>query len=357
MQVTRPHAHDATIERLWRAARAGRLPHALLFEGRAGIGKHLAARWFALGCLCARGPGEPCGTCGPCRRMASGGERGNHPDLFLIDPLLEGEERIRIGRIAERAQTGEDAEPEQSLAAFLALRPLEGALRVVLVRECHRMNVPAQNALLKTLEEPRAGTLMVLETHRPAALLATIKSRCIRIRFAALAQEPCERILLAAGIEPEAARELARLSEGSPGQALAMAQNGTRELRDRLVAVVRRERFPLETATELWELEADFRGKSAAAGERERARVVLELAQALVRDAWRLKAGIAAAGLPHGADVGELAARFDAQELVRQGEWLALARVDVERNLAPVALLERALLLLAEGVPRAVRPR
>jgi DNA polymerase-3 subunit delta' len=357
VQITSPSQHDGTIERLWRAARAGRLPHALLFEGRAGIGKFLAAQWFAMGCLCARGPGQPCGECGPCRRVASGGERGNHPDLFVIDPLREGEERIRIGRIAERGKSGEDETEEQSLEAFLALRPLEGALRVVLVRECQRMNANAQNALLKTLEEPRPGTLMVLETHRPSALLATIKSRCIRIRFHALSAQACAEVLCAGGIEAEAARELARLSEGSPGLALAMAHNGTRELRDRLVAVARGERGPLETATELWDLEGEFAGKTESARGRERARVVLELSQALVRDAWRLHEGLAAESLPHGDGARALAARFALPELVRQGEFLALARVDVERNLAPAPLLERALLVLAEGVPPAVRPR
>lgn len=355
MQIARPIGHDAALERLWRAARAGRLPHALLFEGRAGIGKYAAARWLALGCLCARGPGEPCGECGPCRRVLSGGERGNHADLFVIDPLLEGEERIRIGRIAERGGTGEEGESEPSLEAFLELRPLEGSWRVVLVREAHRMNLAAQNALLKMLEEPRPGTLIVLETSRPAGLLATIKSRCIRIRFEALSRARCEEALRAAGLEPAAAHELARLSDGSPGAALAMARNGTRALRERLVSVVRRERPALDVAAELQELEGDFPGKSPGARERERARVVLELCQALVRDAWRLRAGLAPEDLPHGDVARELAERFGERELARQGENLALARADVERNLAPVPLLERALLVLSDGVP--ARPR
>jgi len=163
VQVARPLVHDGIVLRLWAAARAGRLPHALLFEGRAGIGKVAAASWFAMGCLCARGPGEPCGTCGPCRRVTSGGEEANHPDLFVIDPLAEEEEQIKIGRIAERGR--EEGSSRASLEAFLGLRPFEAALRPVLVRESHRMNVSAQNALLKSLEEPRAGTVLVLESH------------------------------------------------------------------------------------------------------------------------------------------------------------------------------------------------
>ncbi len=351
MQVARPVGHDDTLARLWRAARAGRLPHALLFEGRAGIGKFMSAQWFALGTLCARGPGEPCGACGPCRRVSSGHERGNHPDLFLIDPLLEGEERIRVGRIAARSRTGENDGPEQSLEEFLDLRPLEGERRVVLVRECQRMNANAQNALLKTLEEPRPGTLLVLETHRPAALLATIRSRCIRIRFEPLARAACQGVLRAAGLEEEMARDLAQLSEGSPGVALAMARNGTRELRALLASLVHGERPALEVAAQLEGLEGEFAGKTPGARARERARIVLELLQTLVRDAWRLHAGVAAEGLPLGELARALAGQRGVRELARQGAHLALARADVERNLAPGPLLERALLTLAEGAP------
>lgn len=349
MLVARPLGHDATIERLWRAARAGRLPHALLFEGRAGIGKFQAAKWLAMGCLCARGPGEPCAECGPCRRVASGGASGNHPDLFVIDPLEEGEERIRIGRIAERGGSGEGQADEQSLEAFLGLRPLEGAWRVVLVRECQRMNVHAQNALLKTLEEPRPGTLVVLETNRSSAMLPTIKSRCIRIRFGSPTRAQCEAVLAAAGLDPAEASTLSRLAEGSPGRALAMAQNGSRAALEILGAVALGRQSPQDAGPELWELEGEFTGKTESARDRERCRALLELAQALVRDAWRARCGVDRATLANGELAGLLAARLDERELMRLGERLAAARVDVEQNLSPGPLLERALFGLAEG--------
>jgi DNA polymerase-3 subunit delta' len=336
------------LAQLFAAARAGRLPHALLFEGRAGIGKFGAAQWLALGLLCARGPGEPCGACGPCRRVQSGGERGNHADLFLVDPLLEGEERIRVGRIAERSER-EEGESEPSLAAFLALKPLEGARRVVLVREVHRMNAQAQNAFLKTLEEPRPGTLMVLETHRPAALLSTLKSRCIRLRFAPLGSDDCARVLLAAGLEEDVARELARMADGSPGVALAMAVNGTRELHAALVALARGERDAPAVAADVWALEAEFAGKSDNAQARERVRVALDLAQLLARDALRHASGVPADALAFADGASVLARRLGGAQLVRLGLELARARADVERNLTPAAVLERALLALGYG--------
>lgn len=362
MQVARPLVHAETIQGLWRAARAGRLPHALLFEGRAGIGKFLAAKWFAMGCLCARGPDEPCGSCGPCKRVLSGGAHGNHADLFVLDPedpFLAGDfersQQIRIARIAYRPQDELD-HPDYCIERFLDLVRSEGGFRPVLVREAQRMNEAAQNALLKTLEEPRPGTVMVLETHKSALLRPPVRSRCIRIRFEPPSNAQCEEVLRAHGLEPEAARELARLAEGSPGTALAMAQSGTREIRARLAAVARGEREPLDVVAELWELELDVPGKTPSTLERERARVVLELAQALLADAWRASAGVPAERLAHGDVAVGLAGRIGERELSARGEALLVARADIERNLAPAAVLQRALLVLAEGVgPRAPR--
>src|SRR5688572_16881468 len=198
VQVSRPSAHAAAIQGLWRAARTGRLPHAILFEGRAGIGKYLAAKWFAMGSLCARGPDEPCGTCGPCKRVLSGGEHGNHPDLFVLDPedpFLAGDfersQQTRIGRIAYRPEDELD-HAEYCIERFLDLARSEGGFRPVLIREAQRLNEAAQNALLKTLEEPRAGTVMVLETNKSALLRPPVRSRCIRIRFESPSAAQCE---------------------------------------------------------------------------------------------------------------------------------------------------------------------
>jgi DNA polymerase-3 subunit delta' len=361
VRVDEPRLHAGTIRGLWRAARAGRLPHALLFEGRAGVGKYLAAKWFALGCLCARGPDEPCRSCGPCKRVLSGGEQGNHPDLFVLDPgdpFLAGDfeksPQIRIGRIAYRPEDQLD-HAEYCVERFLDLCRSESRFRPVLIREAHRMNEAAQNALLKTLEEPRPGTVMVLETHRVAQLRPPVRSRCTRVRFESLGSAQCEEVLCAEGLEPEAARELARLAEGSPGTALAMARNGTREISARLAAVARGEREPHEVALELGELAGDFAGKTQAAVERERARVVVDLAQRLLADAWRVRSGVPAERLAHGASAPALAARAEERALFARGEALLTARDDIEHNLAPGAVILRALLVLAEGVAARAR--
>lgn len=347
MRVERPRGHASTIQGLWRAAQAGRLPHALLLEGPSGVGRFVAATWLAQGLLCAGGPGEPCGECGPCKRVSSGDWRGNHPDLYRIDPVEEDTERIKIDRIAVRE--GED----ESAAAFLSLRAMEGGWRIVLVRESHRMTIAAQNALLKTLEEPTPGTLLVLETHRPEALLQTIRSRCIRVRFDRLEAADATAVLVENGLEAEEAARLARWCGGSPGDALDFSRRGGAELVAVLGDVLRGLRPPLGAAREILELDGSFRGGTPAAKERDRARTVLDLGLDLVGDVMRSRAGIPPADLAH----GELARTVSPERSARYGaqsaEALLEARADIERNLAPHPVLERALLVLAggDGVP------
>ena len=155
--------HADLLAGLGRAARAQRLPHALLFAGPRGVGKFRAARRLANALLCAA-PGAlemgPCGACGPCKRVRA----GSHPDLFVIDLLeLPADERpdvIPIGRFVRRE--GAEAWDGPTVDEFLALRAAEGGWRVVLVREMERANVSAQNSILKMLEEPGERVLWVL---------------------------------------------------------------------------------------------------------------------------------------------------------------------------------------------------
>jgi DNA polymerase III delta' subunit len=357
VHIRRPLRHDAVVERLWRAAAERRLPHALAFEGARGIGKFAAAKWFATGLLCERGPGAPCLACPPCKRVLSGGVHGNHADLFVLDPVHDGEEQIRVGRIAYRPD-GELADPERCVERFLELRAVEGGMRPVLIRESQRMNAEAQNAFLKTLEEPRPDVLIVLETHAPDALLATIRSRCVRIRFEPLSRAECVQILVEEGLGADEAAELARWSSGSPGKALALVARGARELRAVLVEALAGERLPFELAAAARELPGEFEGSTETARDRDRARTAIELAMDLLRDVLRRQAGIDPAELPHG-DASELARGRGPRprDVERALEELSELRADVDRNLQPGALVERALLVLCDlrGVPGRAR--
>jgi len=213
------------------------------------------------------------------------------------------------------------------------------------------MNEAAQNALLKTLEEPRPGTVLVLETHRRSQLLPTLRSRCVRIRFERLGLAECGHVLVEAGLAPEAAHELARSADGAPGLALTQERQGLLELRRALGDAASGARDALDVAREVWELPGEFTGSTPTAKERERTRVTIDLALALLRDALRLRAGVDAADLAHGEHAARVAGGLAARELERRAAALCTARADVERNLAPASVLERALLTLARGAP------
>jgi DNA polymerase-3 subunit delta' len=358
-----PLGHAATIAGLWKAARADRLAHALCFVGSAGIGKFLAAEWLALGLLCERGPVRgrgreiapeaPCGSCGACKRARA----DSHPDVFVLDvecenaerPQSELEEQIRVHRIARRSDDGEPA-----LADFLSLRAAEGGWRIVLVREAERANEEAQNALLKTLEEPGERVLIVLETARLDLLLQTTLSRCVRVAFGPLAPADARAVLEQCGIAGAQAEQLARWARGSPGRALRLArENAARQL-ELACAVAGGELLPAAALAELAELAGEFPGETPAALLRARARSFLDLVLELLLDAERAAAGLDPSALAHGARATALAALPAAARERRLAEVLA-ARQDGERNLAGDALLERALLAL-RGPQRARMP-
>ena len=124
-----PLGHAAIVEGLWSAARETRLAHALGFDGQEGVGKFHAARWFAAGLLCKDGPGAPCGSCPPCKRVAS----GNHADLCIIDPEALGEESIRVDFI--RRKPDSDCPVDPPVEEFLELKAHEGGFQVVILRD------------------------------------------------------------------------------------------------------------------------------------------------------------------------------------------------------------------------------
>ena len=352
MDAREPIGHGAVLAGLFRAAVDQRLPHALLFRGPNGIGKWLAAAHLAQGLLCARGlrgPRDalgPCCACAPCKRVASGGERGNHSDLLIVDPLLEGEEVIKIGWFRETKES-----PPDRVDSFLALKALEGGWRVVLVREAHWMNAEASDALLKTLEEPAPWTLLVLVTDRPDLLTPTVRSRCVDVRLDPPGTAAALEILAREGVTGDVAAALARWGGGSPGESLALARTGAVQQRALLLAAIEGESAPLAAARSLWELEGEFGSGTDRARQRERARAAIDLLLALALDARRASERVPVAELRHGdAALGAGLARLPAGPRGARGlAELARARQDIEANLAPEAVLERALEAVAPG--------
>lgn len=347
-------AHDAVLSGLWRSAREGRLPHALLLHGPEGIGKFGAALRLVQGLLCARAsPEGPCGSCGPCKRVLS----GQHLDLFVIDVLHEEvsdekrQERIRIERIVQRTPSEWDGPVVED---FLSLRASEGGWRALIVRDAERLahsQNEAQNALLKVLEEPGENVLWLLVTSRPQSLLPTLRSRCVPVRLEPLGTQAVETALAGAGGAPESARRVARWSAGSPGRALELAARAAPELRDVLEAVWRGELSPLAAAGRVWELEGEFRGRTPSARQRDRARALLDLALDLVSDGVRAEAGAAPTTLAHG-DLFEDGTALDPARLRAGLDGLLAARADLELNLDAQGLVDTGLLAVAAASTR-----
>lgn len=211
--VTRGQPAALATVRSWLVSH---VPHAILIVGPPSVGKTTLALDLAAGLLCvAPEPGSrPCRSCRGCRLI----DGGNHPDLHRLAPEGPGQQIV----------IGDARHPEpgsvRHLVGELALLPVEGGARVALVEAAHRMNEDAQNALLKTLEEPPVGVTIVLCADDEDRLLPTIRSRCARLRLGPVSSRAIEELIEERGAAdaPTAARA-ARLAAGRSGLALAYA--------------------------------------------------------------------------------------------------------------------------------------
>jgi len=206
--------HVRLIDLLSRSVAGGTLPPSLLFAGPAGIGKRLTALAVAQALNCTnttKGSGlraeasiDACGVCAACSRIA----RGVHPDVLFVSPGDSGAIKIdQVRDIVDRAQ----------------YRPFEGRRRVVIIDEADALVPQAQNALLKTLEEPTPSSVFILVTSRPDMLLPTVLSRCPQLRFRPLSLEEIVKALTARGRTETDSRAIAATADGSLGQALQAA--------------------------------------------------------------------------------------------------------------------------------------
>jgi DNA polymerase III subunit delta' len=196
-----------------RAIETGRLPHALLFTGPKGVGRFLTAVILAKALNCQGGvQGDCCDGCPACAKIA----KGIHPDVHLVTP--EGA-TLKIDQI-------------RTLAKEVALRPYEGRRKVFILDEAETMTDQAQNALLKTLEEPPGATLLVLIAPEASALLPPIASRCSQIRFAPLPEGTIAARLQEQGCDQGEAHLLASLARGSLGRAQELRSSALQELWD-----------------------------------------------------------------------------------------------------------------------------
>ncbi len=209
------------VETLKLALSREAVPHALLFQGPDGVGKELAAVALAEALTCPEAPGVGCGECSSCKRVT----KRNHPDVTWVLPEDEQVVRGWAGRSDFDHTPSRDIRIEQvrQLQERLAFRALESKYKVALLVEAHAMNPPAQNALLKTLEEPPAGTVLVLVSSAPDKLLPTIRSRCAKVNFAPLPVDfIASHIAKARKLKDADAQQVAAMAGGSLSRALSL---------------------------------------------------------------------------------------------------------------------------------------
>ncbi|HET8731968.1 MAG TPA: DNA polymerase III subunit delta' [Moraxellaceae bacterium] len=220
-----PYAwHQPVWMRLVTLVQDGKLPHALLVGGSAGIGKRRLAQAFTARLLCQSPTAAgACGQCKSCSLIAA----GSHPDLLELMPETDA----KTGKVARTIKVDQVRE----VVEFAAKSSQLGGYRVVTVEPAHLMNVQAANALLKTLEEPGRNTLLMLLSSQPLGLPATIRSRC---QLLALGVPPVADAL--AWLEPlvgnqDEARLLLELTDGAPLAALALRDAAWYPERERLL--------------------------------------------------------------------------------------------------------------------------
>ena len=207
------------VEALRSALRSDSVHHAYLFGGPEGVGKELCAIGFAQALNCLQSPGEGCGECHSCTRIA----RRSHPDVTWLMPEEEQVARKLAGR-SDFAQTpSRDIRVEQvrKLQDRLSFHALEAKTKVAILASAQAMNLQAQNAFLKTLEEPPAQTVLVLIASSPDKLLPTIRSRCSKVHFAPLPTALLEeRVKQERGLDSTTASLVAVRAGGSLSRAL-----------------------------------------------------------------------------------------------------------------------------------------
>jgi DNA polymerase-3 subunit delta' len=315
---------------LSRSIARGTLPPSLIFSGPDGVGKRLAALATAqaLNCLApATGPADGletdgCGRCAACSRIA----RGVHTDVRAIVPGDTGS--IKIEQVREAI-------------AEATYRPFEGRRRVIIIDDADALVPQAQNALLKTLEEPQPASVFILVSSRADGLLATVRSRCSQVRFGRLGVTELASVLARAhGYGEREALAAASLADGSAGRALAAGASAfaaARASAERLLQQVARSpdaRARVERAKEL--VPAGKGGGVVPA--REHLAVRLQALASLLRDLGILASGADArllANLDLRPVLDGLASTFDGERVLRAFTAVDRAEGALERNVSP----------------------
>jgi DNA polymerase-3 subunit delta' len=338
-------AQDRAVSSLRAALRRGTLHHAYLFGGPAGVGKATAARLLAQAANCEAPVSEgaarddACGTCGPCRKIG----RGIHPDVLVL-----AEERVMAKAGTWEPRGGRTPSKDivvdqirEIVDRRLALRRFEGRRRFLVIDPADAMNPQAQNALLKTLEEPPPETTLVLVASSPDTLLPTIRSRCLRVAFAPIPAPALAARLVDEGRAEPDARLAAALAGGSLARARQLDAGTLAEERDAVLAAA---------ALDPTDAGAWLGYAKAHGGDRERAGELCALLGLWLRDVVAAQAGSDELALGDLAEATRRAAAALAPaEALRRRVEVQETIAALAQNASPTLALERMLIAWFHG--------
>ena len=312
------------VESLYARIASGHIAHGLLLLGPKGSGKQSIAQQMGGALLCDTNAGKPCGRCHGCRLYQS----GNHPEVIIIKPQNG---MIRIGQIRQMQQQ-------------ICIKPVQGRRWVVLISAADRMNPQAQNALLKTLEEPPQATL-ILTAATLSRLLPTIRSRCQIFRVPPLSQDKTAKLVAdRMGLSAQEALLYARMGN-SPGKALALAgmpEYG--ELRDSVLGLL--------SQAAMGSVEAVLKADGTLAPLKNQMDKVLDILLSWTRDLRVYKATKRVDWIinqEYADTIQKACARHSEQTIYRQERVLRRVLRMIEENTNPVLAVQQYLLAVAKG--------
>ena len=297
---------------------AGRLAHAYVFIGPKGIGKYETALALArqVNCLKRNVDPDAC-DCASCRKIAE----GNHPDIFVIEKPED--------------KTGISIDQIRALMQRLEYRALEADVKFALIKDAELIHEEAANAFLKTLEEPRPGTVLILTTAVPDVLLSTIRSRCQVVRFPAMSNRALAQVLKDQHeVGSDDAVVLAAFGQGSPGRALGLGED-----------FLERRRVVLDAFLGMGDTENFIK---AAGADRDTAREALGVVLMACRDALFIKAGALdkIVNRDRQVEIRRFSERYTPEDLASHTDRVAdaIRRIDGNQNVKVVLTVVREIL-------------
>ena len=286
--------HESTIKKLKALIAGGGVPPSLLFSGAEGIGKFSTAKEFAKALNCTHTPpkepeteealfgagtdtpspaGEPDDACGECV-SCSQTEKGVHPDVRVIDAEFQG---LLLDEDAQKQKTLR-IDTIREFTRYVYQRAVLSTWKIFIINDAHTLNINSQNAMLKILEEPPAGTIFILIAAKKNLLLPTIISRSCAIDFKRLSHAAVKELLERAGTPPDEASALSELSDGSVKRA-----RDIKKVRDRLASITS------AGPQQIFKLVSSLPREPYMA--REDAKIMLDMLLVSARKAWLARPG------------------------------------------------------------------